>query len=308
MRHCGPGAADVAAVTLVAAVPLALGAAGSFGAAGFMQHRAARHVPRTGPLQPKLLRELVAVPLFRWGIVCSAVAFVLQVIALWLAPLAVVQPLLVTGVLFYLGFASWVLGHRPDRLITTGAAIAVAGIAVFVVFAGPAAGTNRFSGTAALPLGIGLVAVVVAALAIAVRVPGEYRALPFAAATAVCYGVTAGLLRGLLTSPDLTMVWRDWQLYAVLVVAPAGFLLNQNAFQRGAVGSVAVAVITVGDPVVSIGVGAAWLGESLAGGALHRTLQVLALVAMAVGIALLARRAQQVADQVSRIDEPAGAA
>lgn len=282
----------------VAAVPLALGAAACFGAAGLLQHQAARAAPESG----SLLLNLLHVPLFRWGLVLSVGAFGMQVAALSLAPLALVQPLLITGVLFYLGYATVFLHHAPDRQLFAGAALAVVGLSMFLLAADPAPGQGRFDGSAALPLGLALAVTVGCCLAVAPRLPGELRVIPTAAATAVCYGVTAGLLRSVLSPFDPATLFQRWELYVVLVVAPAGFLLNQHAFQEGSVGSVAVAIITVGDPVVSISVGAAWLGESLAGGTTNTILQVLALMVMAAGVAVLATRAQRVADRLRSSD------
>lgn len=280
----------------VAAVPLTLTAAACFGTAGYLQHTAARAVPAAGVSQPRrLLLELLRQPPFRVSLALSVVAFALQVTALSMAPLAVVQPLLVTSVLFYLAAASVALRRPPDGVLVSGAVVALLGLAGFQVLARPGHGTGGFEGPAALALGLVLTVVVALGLLLARRLFGEYRAIPIAAATAVCYGVTATLLRGMLQSSGPSSVLTQWQLYAAMIVAPTGFLLNQGAFHEGAVGSVAVTVITVGDPVVSIAAGAVWLGESLEGGTLRLALEVVSLAVMAGGIALLATRAQRVA-------------
>ncbi len=280
------------------AVPVAVGAAASFGTAGFLQHQAAQEVPPTGPLRPGLLYTLIKVPKFRWGVSLAALGFALQVVALDFAPLAIVQPILVTGLLFYLGLAALAMRRPLDRLLLLGALLALAGLIGFLVVSQPAGGSRQFTGEAALPLGLALVSVVAVCLLVASRLSQEWRALPLAAATAVCYGVTAGLMRSILLAPDLPTLFSQWQLYAVIVVGPAGFLLNQNAFQEGRIGAVAVATINVGDPMVAIGVGAAWLGESLSSAAWQTTAEVLLLMLMAGGVLLLAHRAQQVVEDI----------
>lgn len=282
------------------AVPAAVAAAASFAGAAYLQHQAARRAPDRGPLRPRLIWDLLAMRPFRWSIVLSSLAFVLQVVALRLAPLAVVQPLLVTQLLFYLAIGS-IRGRRlPDWWLILAAVMAMAGLAGFQLLAHPApssAGAAHFSGVAALPLGIGLAALVVIALVVASVLHQEWQALPLAAATAVFYGVTAGLVRSVLISGGGRL--GEWQLYAIIVIAPVGFLLNQNAFQEGRVGAVAVATITVGDPAVSIGIGAAWLGESLASGPLWTFGQVATLLLMAAGVLLLAHRAQRMTQEVT---------
>jgi drug/metabolite transporter (DMT)-like permease len=284
-------------VLLLVAVPAALAAAASFGTAGVLQHRATHETRQRKPLEPGLLVDLIALPAFRWGVGLGILGFVLQVIALRFGPLVLVQPLLVTGVLFYLMVAS-AMGHRrPDRLLMLGALTALAGLSAFLLLASPSGGTPHFENLKALPLAIGLVVVVGCCLAVAARVHRDNRSLPLAVATAVCYGVTAGLVRSLTAMSFDASIFGHWELYAVAVVGPAGFLLNQNAYQSGAAGSVALAIITLGDPLVAIGIGVTWLGESIVSSAWSIFGEVLSLLVMASGVVVLTRRAHEVTRQ-----------
>lgn len=280
--------------------PAAIAAAAFFGGASLLQHQAAHEVPERVPLRVSLLVELVRIPGFRYGVGCAAMGFGLQIVALHAAPLAVVQPLLVTGVLFYLLWAT-VFFHRPvDPKLVLGAVLALAGLSGFLVVASPSAGSSNISGVAVIPLGIGLAGVVAICLAVAARTRHENRSIPFAIATAVFYGVTAGLVRSLVTQPydGMAGLFLHWQLYAIIVVGPIGFLLNQNAFQEGVVGSVAVGLITVGDPIVSIGLGVAWFGDRLTAGAAAVTGEVLLLIVMGGGIVMLTHRANLIAAEI----------
>ncbi len=293
---------------LVIGVPAAIAAAAAFGLAGYLQHGAARKTTDRRALRPGLLVDLLRFKQFQWSIVLSGTGFGLQVVALRFAPLSVVQPLLVTGVLFYLGFAALARHHRIDNGLVVGALMALAGLSVFLLVARPTEGNAEFHSSAALPFGLALVVVVVICLAVASRLSDELRALPFAVATAVFYGVTAALVRSLLATASWSTLFTHWQLYAVIVVAPAGFLLNQNAFQVGSLGAVAVATITVGDPIVAIGAGVAWLGESLGGGPVSTVVEICALILMTVGVAVLTRRSQQISDRLrDRAEETAPA-
>lgn len=279
------------------AVLPAVGAAASFGSAGLLQHRVSRQAPPSGPLRPRLLWDLIRIPAFRWGVLLGALGFALQATALSFGPLSLVQPILATGVLFYLGIAAAVMHQAPDWRLVGAALLTTLGISGFLVAAKPLEGGGRMHGLI-WPLGAAFAAVVVLCLVVATRLDHRFRALPLAVAAAVCYGVTASLVRSLVSSVDLTTLLGQWQLYAVIILGPAGFLLNQNAFQEGRVGSVAVAVITVGDPVVSIIAGAVWLGEPLASGPGPTTAQVISLLVMTSGIVLLAHRAQAVGERI----------
>jgi drug/metabolite transporter (DMT)-like permease len=287
----------------LAAVPAAVGAAAAFGAAGVLQHRATHETAKRKPLAPGLLVDLIRLPVFRWSVVLGALGFALQVTALRFGPLILVQPLLVTGVLFYLVIASTLSHRRPDRLLFLGALTALAGLSAFLAVARPSGGGATFTDSAALPLGLGLIVAVAACVALAFRMSKELRALPLAVATAVCYGVTAGLVRTIVTTGFNSGLLSEWELYAVMVVGPAGFLLNQNAYQQGRVGSLALATITIGDPLVAIGIGVTWLSESIQASAWSVVAEVLALAVMAGGVLLLGHRAQQIGEQLQAVDE-----
>jgi drug/metabolite transporter (DMT)-like permease len=281
------------------AVVLALAAAACFGCAGYLQHASAREAPRRGPLRPRLLLDLLSDRRFAASLVLSVAAFGCQVAALHLAPLALVQPLLATQLLCYLGLVTVRHHRRPDAILLGGALLATVGLVGFLLVSRPASPPPglQIGGTTALIAGVGLTILTVAALAIGSRLRSEWRAVPFAVACAVFYGVTAALVRSLVSGGIGLDIFTHWELYAIAVVAPMGFLLNQNAFQNGMFGSVAVAIITVGDPAVSIGLGTVWLGESLASGWTWTLAQVLTLIGMAGGVLVLAHRAQVLAER-----------
>lgn len=293
--------ADVVPIFFVA-VPAAVLAAASFGSAGVLQNRATHKTAERKPLQPGLLVDLVKLSGFRLSVVLGAVGFVLQVVALRYGPLILVQPLLVTGVLFYLLLASALGNHRPDRILLVGALTALGGLSAFLVIARPSGGRGNFNAGAAVPLGIGLVVVVAACLVASTRVPQEVRSVPLAVATAVCYGVTAGLVRSLASGGSGLDLLGQWQLYAIVVVGPAGFLLNQNAYQQGRLGSVSLAIITIGDPLVAIVIGMTWLGESISPTVWSVIVEIVALVVMAAGVVILAHRANEVGQRLESTD------
>jgi hypothetical protein len=85
----------------------------------------------------------------------------------------------------------------------------------------------------------------------------------------------------------------------LLLVGPAGFLLNQNAFQAGILISPVLAVITTADPLISIGIAHFWLKEEVARAPLDLVAEVISLAIMAGGIVALARRAPRVSQQVA---------
>jgi len=180
-----------------------------------------------------------------------------------------------------------------------GALTALAGLSAFLLIARRSGGGEQFSGHAALPLGVGLVIVVEGCLAISTQIDSEIRSLPLAAATAVCYGVTAGLVRSLTTHGLEVNIFTEWELYAVAIVGPAGFLLNQNAFQAGRLISPVLAVITTVDPLVSIGLATVLLEERVVATPAAMVAEGFFLAVMTGGIVALAHRAPRVAHDLA---------
>jgi drug/metabolite transporter (DMT)-like permease len=288
---------------MVAGVPTAVASAASFGTSAVLQYRATHEVPERRPGQPALLHDLVRHPRWRRSIVFAVAGFGLQVLALRLAPLTLVQPLLVTGVLWYVLLSARLTRRPVDRIIVLGTLICLASLSAFLVLARPQRGSHGGTGLdsvwRALPLAVGLVVAVAACLA-AAAVAHRWRALPLSLSAGICYGVTAGLVRSLSVhfGDGLTGVLHHWQTYAIILLGPIGVLLNQNSYQAGRIGAPALTVITVTDPLVSIAVGLLWLGESIQVGAGRVVGEVLALAALTGGVALLALRAPHIAGVV----------
>jgi hypothetical protein len=134
------------------------------------------------------------------------------------------------------------------------------------------------------------VAVEVACLTVAARNP-KLRPLALALACGVDYGVAAFLIKLVTTEfgggPD--KVFTNWPIYVFAVVGPAGFILNQDAFQQGTLLAPVQAIITTADPVISIALGVLWLGVVLRSSPVAIFGQVASLLLMTVGIIMTAR-------------------
>lgn len=255
---------DGGAMLLVAVPAAVLGAAG-FGMATAAQQRATKEVETTRTLSPRLFTRLIARPIWVLSLFATVVALALQLVALTFGPITIVQPLLVTGVVFAAGFSALMARRTPDPPILLAALCCAGGLAAFLLLARPvpAAADEDVDLARGLPLAIGLAVVVLACLAYAAGVWHHSRVLALALATGVLYGVTAGLMK--VVTGQLRIGWdepfRHPVLYVVCVVGPIGFLLSQNTFQQGRLVSPAVAVITSVDPVVAVLIGVWWLGE-----------------------------------------------
>lgn len=288
---------DTATTYLWIAIPAAVGSAFCFGLTGALQHAAARRVAARPALHPSLLLDLGRQPIWLFSLLANIGGSALQLVALATGPLVLVEPLLVSGLLFAVLIRSW-LAHKPPRgFVLLGAGMCGAGLAAFLLVAQPTGGVDWLSLGQALPLGLGLAAVLAALLTIASKFPGEARTLALAGGAGVFYGVTAGVAKialGLIQHQGIVALLTNWPLYALIVIGPAGFLLNQNAYQSDTSLAPALAVITVTDPLVGIGVGVLWLDETLRSGPGPVVGQVLALGVLVGGVWLLAHGAPHV--------------
>jgi drug/metabolite transporter (DMT)-like permease len=286
------------------AVPAAVAGAASFGVASALQQRATKEVPDAGVLGPQLLVELAHRP--RWLLASAAVGLglALQLVALAFAPLTLVQPILVSGIVFGTLAAAWLAHRRPDRTVVLGAVCASAGLGAFLALARPDGGTGQLPPLPVMaPLALVLAGVVAACFVVAVRTDGPARVGALALATGVCYGVTAGLMKivtaELRTGGPLSVLTHA-PLYVVCVVGPLGFLLSQHTFQQGTLIAPALAVITVVDPLVGILIGLSWLGEHVSDtSSLDLAGEAVAGVVLVAGVVVLAHRGTQLRARIA---------
>ncbi len=291
-----------AGVMLFVAVPAAVLGAIGFGLATVAQQRATKEVEVTPTLSPRLITRLLARPMWLLGLLATVVALALQLVALAFGPITIVQPLLVTGVVFAAGFSALMARHRPDPPILLAALGCAAGIAAFLLLARPlpaAADEEVLDPIAGLPFAVALALVVLGCLAYAAGVQHHSRVLALALATGVLYGVTAGLMK-VVTGQlriGLDEPFRHPVLYVVCVIGPIGFLLSQNTFQQGRLVSPAVAVITSVDPVVAVLIGVWWLGERLDSSPALLAGECAAAVVVIAAIAFIAVRGQHLVER-----------
>jgi len=283
------------------AVPVALAAALLFGVSSVADERSTKRVKTERALSPRILLDLVRQPLWLIAIATNVAAFALQVAALSVGSLAVVQRLLVFDLVFAVLIVRSV-GWDPSRLppgtkrwdpvLLAGVAAATIGVAGFLAIGQPSAGNSNVGFTVLLPLAIGLVVVVGGCLAVANR-RSDLRPVAIALACGVNYGVAAFAVK-LVTSEfgsGPARVFTNWPIYVLAIAGPVGFILNQDAFQQGKFLAPVQAIITTADPVISIALGVLWLDARLRGSPAAVTGEVVALLLMTVGIVTAARYA-----------------
>jgi len=281
------------------AVVAAVGAALVFGIASVADQRSTHRVKRRRALSPKIFLDLARQPLWLASIGGTVMGFVLQIVALRFGPLALVEPILVCDLIFAVLINSY-LRHRWDSRLLAGVVASAIGIIGFLTIASPSNGSSSVGFYVVLPLGAGLAAGVAGCLILARR-NASLGPLALALACGICYGVSAFLVKLVVSdaSGGLTGILTDWPIYALAVVGPLGFLLNENAFQQGTLIAPVLAIITACDPLISIGLAYLWLNETLSTTAAGIVGEVLSLTIMVAGIAIVAQRSSVIAPTVS---------
>lgn len=277
-------------------VAVTLAAAAAFGLSSSLKHGSAGQVPDAGTLDARRVRRLVRStlihPLWLGGIGADVVGLTLQIVALHMGALSLVQPLLVSGLVFAL-LLRQVSERRLDARALGWALLLALGLAAFVVISGsaraaPAKHTDHGPAIAAAVVGVVLVAVCVALSRREGRSSRPAAILGVAVGTT--YAATAALLK---TVTDRAVngpvaLLSSWELYVVLAVGGLGLLLNQLAFQAGPLTASLPAIATV-DPLLSIALGVTVYDERLRhGGAASLGLAVVLLV-MGAALIQLAR-------------------
>ncbi|PWW23668.1 hypothetical protein JD79_02843 [Geodermatophilus normandii] len=274
----------------MAAAGLALLAAGLFALASAVQQRTAAAVPGGPGGGLRLVGTLARSPRWWAGTLADTGGYVAQAAALGLGSLLLVQPLLVTTVLFALPLGARWAGRRLGRGDWLWAAVLVLALAAFVVTGEPTAGADAAGWRDWLPAWAVLGAAVGACLLGAALRRGTPRAVLLALTTGVAYGLAAALTKGVVDALGDGVVavltsWSTWLLAAALL---GGTLVQQAAFQAGPLGA-SLPAATVGEPVVGAALGIAVLGERLRAGGAEWVLVSVLVAAMVAATVALAR-------------------
>lgn len=275
---------------MLLAVVCALGSALLYALASVLQHRGAVSQPDEQSMRVGLLVRLVRSPTWVTGLVFDGGGYVLQFIALGHGPIVVVQPLLVCGLLFALPMGAAWAGRRLSRADWVGAVLVCAGLAAFLAVAHPAAGRSNTGALHWITLLSALSLLAGLCVLVARRGDPRRRAVALAAGAGVLYGGAAALTKTsyhLLARGVLPLV-AHWQLYVLVVFGVVGMLVGQSAFQAGSL-DLSLPTMTVVDPLVSIAIGASVFKESIGSSPGAMVVEIVSLVALTVGVYLLAR-------------------
>ena len=221
-------------------VSLTLLAALGFAAAAVLQQaEAARQDPSSGG-GGSLLLALLAKPLWLLGLVAYIAAYGLQVWAVSLGPVVIIQPLIAAQLVFALVLGTLFMGRRAGLWEWLGALAVTAGLAGFIVGTDPSHGEPDATAMPWILATAGTFAFTALFVVIGSRTRGALQSALYGTAAGLCWGFMIVLMKMVTHVLGEGEGWGDIGtmlsqpfVYGLLVTAVGGFLLLQKAFQAG---------------------------------------------------------------------------
>lgn len=243
----------------------ALASGASFAAAGVLQKEAANDAPPQDALHLRLFEDVLRRPRWLAGILMAVVAYAFQALALSAAPLALVQPLIVSELLFALPISMRQRKLRLTRRNWASVLAVAGGLAAALWCASPHNGTGSASVTSWVTAQAVLVIVAGGLGVLGWRYRGTARAGLLAGGAAVLFAGSSTLLSQFvheLTTAGLTAALASWAPYGMAVFSLSAFLFIQSAFQSGPL-AVVMPVSDALEPLVAALLGVIVLHETI---------------------------------------------
>jgi len=238
-----------------------------------------------------LLRHLVRQ--WRWltGMAASLLGLALQALALRWGSLAVVQPLVVTGLIFSLLFRAALDRRRLPPRILIWAGCTAAGLAIFLAAAGSSTSSGKLDGTGAAVVLAGGAVAAVACWRHAARHSPAQEGLLLGAAAGINWGLTAGTLKATSAATSPVTLYTNWPLYVLVLLGISGFLANQRLYHRTPL-TTSLPILNVTNPLVALGYGFLAFGERPSQQPALVALQVVGLLVVLLGVYCMARQGE----------------
>jgi len=290
------------------AAALALMAAFLFAVAATLQQKGALNLDGVSLASPMSLVRLVGQRMWLFGTAALLVGYALQAGALDRGRLAVIQPLLVTTIVFALPLGWWLTNQRVGRREVGGAAVILIGLGAFTIFGDPAGGKDN------APNDEWAIAIVVLSAICAFLLMLGRNGTP--TKTAAVYGSVAGILFGLsaaLTKPTVEQLHEgvgvmlsQWQCYALAIAGVLGFVLQQVSLGTGRLAP-SVATVSVVNPIVGVLLGIAIFDERFSRPTWHIVVAIISLLLALGGAVLISLSSQPGAEPRAEAEEHSAA-
>lgn len=288
---------------------MALVAAFFFALAATLQQKGALGMGEVSLGSPSSFVTLAKQKFWLLGTLALLVGYVFQAIALDNGRLAVVQPLLVTTIVFALPLGYFLTSQEVNRREILGAAVVVLGLAVFTVVGDAAEGNDNAPARewAVAVLVFGAISGVL--LLLGRHGPASRKAALYGACAGVLYGLSASLCKPtveILSDGGVSAMLESWEFYAFAGAGILAFLVQQVSLATGQLAP-AVATVSVCNPLVSIVIGTLLLDERLAEPNWHKLVAYAGLGAALAGAIVISLATEGEKEQRGVVPAPAPA-
>lgn len=275
------------------ALLLALLCAAFFAVSSSVQHQAAEGAPESAEGLLGLLGYLVRRPPWLIGQFLATCAFVLHASALHAGPIAVVQPIVVSGIVWAVPARAALSRRLPSLAELRAVLVTASGLAVFLVASNPTSGRPAGLGLGTIALVLGGVVVAAAANVAASRVRNDPRRKAFflGVVGGVLFGLVAGMLKltlQVVNTDGVLGLLTAWPTYGLLLAGAGGVLTNQRAYRTAGL-SASMPALNIVNGMTSLTFGFTVFSEVPRHSPLFVALQAAALACMAVGLWMLVK-------------------
>ncbi|MDG4787436.1 DMT family transporter [Micromonospora sp. WMMD1102] len=274
------------------AIALGLASAAFFAVSSVLEQQAAKRERPTRTIDPRLLIRLLHRRLWLFGSTADAFGTVLQALALRFGALALVEPLLVSGLFMAIPLEAAIERRRPHRRDLLVVLLGVVGLTGFLLAANPRGGVTEPKTLAWIGVTVAVGTLVTICLLVAWRTQDATRGLMLGIATGLLYAMAAALVKTVIEKlPEQPgEIFTNWHVYALVLVGGTALTLNQNAFQGGPIAAPLTAIALL-DPFGGVLIGVFAFEERLSLEGPRLFFGLVAVAAMVIGI-WMARRTQ----------------
>ncbi|MFZ0171910.1 MAG: DMT family transporter [Acidimicrobiales bacterium] len=268
------------------AIVLALAAALCNAMATIFERIGVETAPADASMRWRLMTHVMRRPVWWFGLLSMVGAFLFQVAALGRGGLTLVQPLLVTELLFLVVILRFWFGRPLGWREAAGVVLTVAGLATFLAVSDQGGGNLVPNSAGWLLMMIATVGAVAGCIAIARFGSRPWRSAWYGAAAAIAFAVCAAFMKAttvLFNREGFSALFTHFEPYGIAVSGLAGLFLAQNAFHAGPITASQASLVIV-DPIASIVIGVGLFGDNLRGGIGVLSVDALALALMSIGL------------------------
>ena len=232
-------------------------------------------------------------PLWLFGWAALACSAVFQALALHAGEISVVQPLLITELIFALLLRLFWLRQPIRRVTWWAAAVTCLSLAVFLAAAEPQGGSPNPASHAWAPAAGTTVGTAAVLALLGMRGSTRRRTALLASSSGIMWALVAALAKTMTDTWSqfgVVGMFGHWPAYAVAAAGLGAEIVHQTTLRTGPL-SISQPLFVIVDPIVSIGLSVWIFGEYFTPDALRLAVGSLAFVSMCAAVVVLTRTA-----------------